>query len=137
VPMITLPACGKKTPVRPPALVLPEPTGDLTLEIEKGGVMLRWGRPQRYMDGSELEDLSGFAVLRSTQDAQGKTSSFAKVATIPVEDRDRFRKAKKFTYTDTQLTAGVLYRYRVQSLTADGYESDLSNTAELVWKGEQ
>ena len=134
---LSLPACGKKTPVRPPELVLPEPTGDLTLEIEKSGVLLRWGRPQRYMDGSELEDLSGFVVFRATQDAQGKTSSFAKVATIPVEDRDRFRKAKKFTYTDTQLTAGTLYRYRIQSLTADGDESDLSNTAELIWKDGQ
>ncbi|NOT53508.1 MAG: hypothetical protein HOP18_02780 [Deltaproteobacteria bacterium] len=132
---IVLPACGKKTPVRPPELVLPEPTGDLTLEIEKGGVVLRWGRTHRYVDGSEMDDLSGFVVMRATQDAQGQTSPFSKVATIPVEDRDRFRKAKKFTYTDTQLVPGTLYRYRVQSLTADGYESDLSNTAELVWKG--
>ncbi len=135
VSALVLPACGKKTPVRPPELVLPEPTGDLTLEIEKGGVVLRWGRTQRYVDGSEMDDLSGFVVMRATQDAQAKISSFTKVATIPVEDRDRFRKAKKFTYTDTQLTAGTLYRYRIQSLTADGYESDLSNTAELIWKG--
>lgn len=134
---IMLPACGKKTPIRPPELVLPEPTGDLTLEIEKGGVVLSWGRTQRYVDGSEMDDLSGFVVMRATQDAQGRTSSFTRVATIPVEDRDRFRKAKKFTYMDTQLTAGTLYRYRVQSLTEDGYESDLSNTAELIWKGGQ
>jgi len=134
---LSLPACGKKTPVRPPALVLPEPTGDLTLDIEKGSVVLRWGRPQKYVDGSEMEDLGSFTVLRATEDAQGQTSPFAKVATIPVEDRDRFRKTKRFTYTDTQLTAGTLYRYRVQSLTADGYESDLSNTVELVWKGGQ
>jgi hypothetical protein len=132
---LCLPACGKKTPVRPPAFVLPEPTGDLTLDIAKSSVVLRWGRPQEYVDGSEMEDLSGFVVFRATQDVQGKTSPFAKIATIPVEDRDRFRKTKRFTYTDTQLTAGTLYRYRVQSLTADGYESELSNTVELVWKG--
>jgi hypothetical protein len=136
-PVIVLPACGKKTPVRPPAFVLPEPTGDLTLDIAKSSVVLRWGRPQEYVDGSEMEDLSGFVVFRATQDAQGKTSPFAKLATIPVEDRDRFRKTKRFTYTDSELTVGTLYRYRVQSLTADGYESDLSNTVELVWKGGQ
>ena len=132
-----LPACGKKTPIRPPAFVLPESTGDLTLDIAKGSVVLRWGRPQEYVDGSEMEDLSGFVVFRATQDAQGQTSPFAKMATIPVEDRDRFRKTKRFTYTDTQLTVGTLYRYRVQSVTADGDESDLSNTVELVWKGGQ
>jgi hypothetical protein len=134
-PVIFLAACGKKTPVRPPAFILPEPTGDLTLDIEKGSVVLRWGRPQRYVDGSEMEDLGSFVMLRATQDAQGKTTPFTKVATIPVEDRDRFRKAKRFTYTDTQLTTGILYRYRVQSLTTDGYASDLSNTVELIWKG--
>src|SRR5262245_14664314 len=95
---LCLPACGKKTPVRPPEFVVPEPTGDLTLDIEKGSVVLHWGRPQEYVDGSELDDLGGFVVLRSTQDAQGETTAFTKVTTIPVEDRDRFRKAKKFSY---------------------------------------
>jgi hypothetical protein len=127
-------ACGKKTPVRPPAFVLPEPTGDLALDVEKGSVVLRWGRPQQYVDGTEMDDLAGFVVLRASQDAQGNTSAFTKVATVPVEDRDRFRKAKRFNYTDTQLTAGTLYRYRVQSFTLDGYSSEPSNTLELVWK---
>jgi hypothetical protein len=81
-----------------------------------------------------MDDLGSFAILRATQDAQGNISTFTKVATIPIEDRDRFRKTKKFTYTDTQLTAGTLYRYRVQAFTLDGYASDPSNTVELVWK---
>src|SRR5262249_8230911 len=132
---LCLPACGKKTPVRPPELVIPEPTGDLTLDIEKGSVVLHWGRPQKYVDGHDLDDLGGFDVLRATQDAEGKTSAFTKVATISIEDRDRFRKAKKFSYTDNQLTVGTLYRYRVQAFTLDGYWSDPSNTVELVWKG--
>jgi hypothetical protein len=53
---------------------------------------------------------------------------------IAVSDRERFRKAKKFTYTDTQLTPGVLYRYRVQAVTLDGDTSGMSNTVEIVWK---
>jgi hypothetical protein len=134
---VCVPACGKKTPVRPPEFVIPESTGDLALDIAKGSVVLSWGRPQEYVDGNEMEDLGSFIVFRATQDAQGQTSPFAKVATIPVEDRDRFRKAKRFTYTDTQLTVGTLYRYRVRSVTTDGYKSDLSNTVELVWKGGQ
>ena len=134
---LCLPACGKKTPVRPPELVIPEPTGDLTLDIEKDSVVLHWGRPQKYVDGHDLDDLGGFDVLRATQDAEGQTSAFTKVAIISVEDRDRFRKTKKFSYTDTQLTVGTLYRYRVQAFTLDGYWSDPSNTVELVWKGGQ
>lgn len=128
-------ACGRKTPVRPPELVAPEPIGDLTLEVADKGARLHWGRPQKYVDGSNMDDLGGFAVLRATQDGQGKVGAFSQVATIPVEDRDRFRKAKRFSYTDEQVTAGTLYRYRVQAFTLDGYYSSPSNTAELVWKG--
>lgn len=128
-------ACGRKTPVRPPELVAPEPIGDLTLEAADKGIRLHWGRPQKYVDGSNMDDLGGFVVLRATQNGQGKAGAFSQVATIPVEDRDRFRKAKRFSYTDEQPTAGTLYRYRVQAFTLDGYYSSPSNTVELVWKG--
>ena len=128
-------ACGRKTPVRPPELVAPEPIDSLTLEVEKAGIKLQWGRPQRYVDGSSMDDLGGFAILRAIQDGQGKGNAFTQIATVPVEDRDRFRQAKKFSYTDEQLTGGTLYRYRVQAFTLDGYYSSPSNTVELVWKG--
>jgi hypothetical protein len=115
---------------------VPEAIGDLTLDVDskKNTVVLNWGRPQEYVDGSEMDDLGGFVVLRATEEGQDKERGFTQVATIAVTDRDRFRKAKKFSYTDTQLTAGVLYRYRVQAVTLDGYASALSNTVELVWK---
>jgi len=131
-----LSACGHKTPVRPPEWVVPEAIGDLALDVDskKNMLVLKWGRPDEYVDGSDLDDLDGFVVWRATEERQGKESGFTQVATIAVTDRERFRKAKKFTYTDTQLTPGVLYRYRVQAVTLDGYSSALSNTVELVWK---
>jgi len=128
------PACGRKTPVVPPELAAPEPVGDLTLEVNSKGIKLQWGRPQRYVDGSDLDDLGGFAILRATQNAQESVGTFTQIGTIPVEDRDRFRKAKKFSYADDQLAPGILYRYRVQAFTLDGYYSSPSNTVELVWK---
>jgi hypothetical protein len=130
-----LPACGRKTAVRPPELVAPEPIADLTVEVQDTGILLRWGRPQKYVDGSEMDDLDGFVVLRATANGQSQVDSFTQVATVAVEDRDRFRKARKFSYTDEQLTVGTLYRYRVQAFTLDGYYSNPSNTVELVWKG--
>ncbi len=129
-----LSACGRKTPVRPPELVAPEPIRDLTLEVEGNGIKLRWSRTQKYVDGSNMDDLGGFVVLRAVQNGQGTVGSFSQVAAVPVEDRDRFRKAKKFSYTDEQLTTGTLYRYRVQAFTLDGYYSSPSNTVELVWQ---
>jgi len=122
--------------VRPPEWVVPETIGDLALDVDnkKNVLVLKWGRPNEYADGSDMDDLGGFVILRATEEAQGKESGFTQVATIAVADRDRFRKAKKFSYTDTQLTVGVLYRYRVQTVTLDGYSSGMSNTVELVWQ---
>ena len=133
--LVSLSACGRKTDVRPPELVAPEPVGDLTLQTTEKTVQLHWGRPQKYVDGSNMDDLGGFVVLRATENGQGKTGAFSQVATVSIEDRDRFRKAKRFSYTDEQLTAGTLYRYRVQAFTLDGYYSSPSNTVELVWQG--
>src|SRR5262245_38512441 len=135
VSLFSLLACGRKTDVRPPELVGPEPVGDLTLEAKDQTIQLHWGRPKRYVDGSNMDDLGGFVVLRAIQDGQGKAETFSRIATVAVEDRDRFRQAKKFSYTDEQLTAGTLYRYRVQAFTLDGYYSSPSNTVELVWQG--
>lgn len=135
VVLLFLSACGRKTPVRPPELVAPEPIRNLALEVESKGVELRWERPQRYVDGSEMDDLGGFVVLRATQNGQGTATPFTRIAVVPVEDRDRFRQARRFSYTDEQLTVGTLYRYRVRAFTLDGYYSSPSNTVELVWKG--
>jgi hypothetical protein len=130
-----LPACGRKTPILPPELAAPESIGDLTLAVDNKGITLQWDRPQEDAGGKTMQDLGGFVVLRATQADQGQASEFTKIATIEIEDRERFQKTKKFTYTDAQLTAGTLYRYRVQAFTLDGYYSSPSNTVELVWKG--
>ena len=126
-------ACGHKTDIRPPSLVAPEAIGDLALTIEERGVTLRWGRPQRYADGSQMDDLGGFVVLRAQRDGADR-QPFTRLALIPVEDRDRFQQEKKFSYTDEPLTAGTLYRYRVLAVTLDGYLGNVSNTVELVWQ---
>ncbi len=131
--VILVSGCGHKTSVRPPSLVAPEPIGDLALKIEDHGVTLNWTRPQRYMDGSEMDDLGAFVVLRAVRD-EDAAQPFTRIALILVEDRDRFRQVKKFNYTDEPLSAGILYRYRVRAVTLDGYLGNLSNTVELVWQ---
>ena len=127
--------CGHKTIVLPPELVAPAPVNDLTLQVVEKGINLRWGRAQKTVGGEDLDDLAGFVVLRSAQDPQGRASKFTRIATIPVEDRDRFRKNKKFSYTDEKLETGALYRYRVLAFTLDGYYGGASNTVEVIWQG--
>ncbi len=133
VVLLLLSACGHKTDIRPPALVAPEAIGDLALTLEDQGVTLKWSRPQRYAGGGEMDDLGGFVVLRAQRNG-AQVQPFTRRALIPVEDRDRFRQEKKFSYTDELLTAGTLYRYRVLAVTLDGYLGSVSNTVELVWQ---
>ena len=128
-------ACGRKTPVRPPEFVAPQRIEDLKLEAKKDGLELRWGRPRTYADGSRMDDLDGFVVLRSAQASGEPTGEFAPITTIIIEDRDRFQQAKRFEYTDTDLTIGTHYRYQVQAFTLDRDYSTPSNTVELVWQG--
>ena len=130
-----LPGCGKKTIVRPPELVAPEAINDLALETKGQSIVLQWGRTEETVGGDALNNLGEFVILRAAQDTQGQSGDFTRLASLPVTDRERFRKNKKFSYTDEQLTVGTLYRYRVVAVTTDGYQGGASNTVELVWKG--
>lgn len=125
-------ACGHKTDIRPPSLVAPEAVDDLALRLDEDGVTLEWGRPRTYADGTDMEDLGGFVVLRASRDGT-RTQRFRRIGLLPVNDRDRFQQEKRFRYADTNLSAGTLYRYRVLAVTLDGYLGETSNTVEVVW----
>lgn len=121
------PSCGRKTPVRPPELVVPERIDDLTARPVAGGIELRWKRPERYADGSRMFDLAGFRIERRRDGEE-----FRSVADLSVTDRQRFRQARHWRWTDTTAEPGVGYAYRIRSYTTDGYVSAPSNVAEAV-----
>ncbi len=54
------------------------------------------------------------------------------ISALAVEDLQRFRQQRHFTFVDTDTVVGHRYRYRVVSITTDGYESLPSNQAEIV-----
>jgi len=121
-------ACGRKTDPRPPELVAPRSVGELTLTTQADGIALRWSRPTQYVDGSAMEDLGGFAVQRSRYN-----SPFVEIARVPVTDRGRFQKAKRFDYVDRDLLPGATYHYRIVAFTTDGYHSAPSGAATVTW----
>jgi hypothetical protein len=121
--------CGRKTDIRAPELVAPRAVGQLALTTEPGGVGLRWTRPTQYADGSEMEDLAGFVIERH---ALG--NRFEEVARVPVTDRGRFQKAKRFAWVDSRVEPGIVYHYRIVAFTSDGYYSAPSDVAAITWK---
>ncbi len=125
---LVAPACGRKTLPKPPQLVAPRAVEELSLATQSGGILVRWSRPTEYVDGSGMEDLGGFVVERNRYN-----SSFEEIARVPVTDRGRFQKAKRFDYVDTKLLPGATYHYRIVAYTTDGYYSSPSGAAEITW----
>lgn len=119
--------CGRKTAPKPPQLVAPEPVGELALTTEPDGVALRWTRPTRYVDGSQMDDLGGFVIERNRFN-----SRFEEIGRVPITDQGRFRKSKRFDYVDHQVLPDTTYHYRIVAYTSDGYYSAPSGAASIT-----
>ncbi|GIW41149.1 MAG: hypothetical protein KatS3mg076_1726 [Candidatus Binatia bacterium] len=119
-------ACGRKGPVRPLELLLPEPVSELRASVEGGAVVLRWRAPNRRLDGSRLEDLSSFLVERAENEGP-----FRVVGVVVLDEEDRALEVRRFAFRDETVESGARYRYRVVSRTLEGYVSPASVPVEI------
>lgn len=119
--------CGRKTDVRPPELVAPEVVEGVEAENAEEGIRVSWKRPDRYVDGSRMTDLAGFRIERSRD---GEPFGAWREATV--DDRERFRKTRRFRTLDTDVEMGHEYRYRVRAFTLDNDVSSESKVASIV-----
>lgn len=62
-----LPGCGKKSPPVAPESSAPEAVADLRGWAKAEGIFLNWGLPSRNRDGTRLNDLEGFLILRQAR----------------------------------------------------------------------
>lgn len=125
--LVFLPACGRKTAVRPPEYVAPETITAVRAENTSEGVRLDWARPRKAADGQALYDLDAFVIERATPG-----EPFVFVTRVQVPDRDRLRQRKRFTWVDPEPVVGEVYRYRIVATTLDGYFSEPSPVVEIV-----
>jgi hypothetical protein len=123
-------ACGNKTPVRPPELIQPRPASALVASVVPAGVQLTWRRPTEYSGGGRMTDLAGFEIERAPGDGSG---DFALAGTLELDDQLRFRPQREITWTDTTVTAGTRYLYRVIAFTRDGYRSTPAGPVALLY----
>jgi hypothetical protein len=129
-------ACGKKGAPRAPELATPEPITDLKAEVQPKAVTLTWSRPTKYVDGQELRDLAGFVIFRKDVATSCPTcpAPYRELASLGVEDQERFVKKKRFAFADQELSRDRIYSYRVFSQLRDGSLSEPSNEAQVVWR---
>lgn len=131
---IPLSGCGKKGDPRAPELVIPETIRNLTARQDKAGVALTWSRPERYVDGKALTDLTSFVIFRKDipPSCADCPVPYRPLTTVFVEDREKFIKQKQYRFVDDQAQAKMTYRYRVSSQLKDGSLSEPSNEVEIV-----
>jgi hypothetical protein len=128
VVMVTFAACGRKADPRPPELAIPRSTDPVLLANVATGIKVTWKRPRSYVDGTALDDLGSFRILRAC-DAE---TAFAQVAMVSVNDRERFRKTASFTLVDHDVPIGSTCAYRVIAVTLDDYASAPADSSYLT-----
>ncbi len=63
--LFPLSGCGRLGPPLPPQAFAPAPVEDLVVIAETEGVQFQWSAPEDDRQGEQLEELSGYAVLRA------------------------------------------------------------------------
>ena len=128
--------CGRKGAPRAPELTVPAAIADLTARVEDRGIRLGWSRPRVALDGRALTDLAAFVVLRkgTRPDCPECRTAFRERAVLSVENEGRFFRESKYGFTDRELRAGTVYRYRVLTRLADGSASGPSNEVSVEWQ---
>jgi hypothetical protein len=128
--------CGAKGPLRAPEGAIPEPIKDLRAKAGNQGVNLTWSRPDRYLDGKDLNDLAGFIIFRKeiSKTCPECPVPYRERAVVNVEDQQKFQKRKQYGFVDQELQPQTIYRYRVFSKVMDDSLSEPSNEAEVAWK---
>ena len=128
--------CGRKGAPRAPGLAVPAAITDLTAQVEDRGIRLGWSRPQVALDGRALTNLAAFVVFRkgTRADCPECRAAFRERAVLSVEDEGRFFRQSKYGFTDRDLRAGTVYRYRVLVRLSDGSASGPSNEVSVEWQ---
>jgi len=137
--LLLLVGCGKKGPPIPYDVTVPTPIVDLESAIRSGRVFLRWSMPRRAPDESEMAEVSEFRILRQETPLDGEWCEECPARLEPLEvlrmdQRDNFSVAEgRVVYEDKRISHGHVYVYRVISVSARGYASELSNRAVVEW----
>lgn len=128
--------CGVKAPPTPPDVLVAKAITNLHGTVKEEAVELTWGMPKKNADGSTPVDLVRFLVLRrdETKGCPECPGEFAVRAELDLRSPEGYRLEKDtVTWTDKDLTEGVIYMYKVVSVNHWGYKSPPSNEVMITW----
>lgn len=133
-------ACGRRGTPLPPITVVPEAIREIRAVVRHEGIFILWSPPEKNNDGSKLENLMGFKVLRSEIPPERTCNScveifepvFDVLYTIPLESEGEMDHGIMRIF-DNNLKLNYHYKYKVLSYTTTGYLSPDSEIVEVIW----
>ena len=159
---ILIAGCGRKTPPKPPEEFAPRQVEFFEVSGTVDGVELRWAAPKLKADGTSLDDLDHFRVMRAIyqskraprfkklahleyqglqdgskvdgQEEKKKGMGFAGLA--PSKKKGSDEVVEQFQYLDEQVEPGVRYVYYVAPYNRNGVGGELSPLLSVVFVGE-
>ncbi len=136
LPAVLSAGCGKRGAPRVPEWTVPAAITDLRARVENHGIVLGWSRPRVALDGRRLTDLAAFVVLRKSTraDCPQCRATYRQRAVVRVEEPGWFFRQVEYGYTDRDLRAGTVYRYRVRARLSDGSAGGPSNDVRVAWQ---
>lgn len=131
---IAMTGCGKKGPPISPESVVPVRIDDLRISVIDGEPYLIWSKPLRNVDGSRLDDLAGFKILKRGR-GEKPGEMITQLIDIPLSSPPASAKiTEKIVYLrDQGLKEGWSYTYQVFSYNKEKYYGDGSNIAGITW----
>lgn len=126
---LALSSCGKIGDPIPPDIFFPQSITDLTAQVEKRAVVLRWSMKDRSGTTARIR------ILRNERDTNGECPGcyreYTQLVDTPLNDA-RFRQPEKdvFYYHDGEVRSGYSYSYLIVACDALNYCSEKSNMAE-------
>lgn len=126
-------SCGKKGDPQPKMLPLPGGINDLSGEVRDGLLFLSFSVPAKNKDGSAIQDLAGFKIVKSCGSCIGASFEPFKDLGLDTEEGYVIYEGRVYVYDD-DLTNGYQYAYKVYPYTKRGTRGDVSNTFIVKWE---
>jgi len=128
--LFPVPSCGVKAPPQPRELVVPAPVRDLGVTAVPQGVRITFTLPAESLDGSPLEGIGGYRILR--EGPAGK--DLLEEIRFSVSER-RQRPGKSVVYLDAPPEQAGVYRYCVVPFDAYGSRPSGRRIEASCWEG--
>jgi fibronectin type 3 domain-containing protein len=130
--------CGFKTTPRPATATVPGDIGLIDAHAYPNRIVLKWSVPPSNVEGSALQDLSGFKVYRFDQPEGEECENCEEKKTFHSNvdfqnPTNAVISGGEVAYTDKDVSAGHMYSYWVSAYNLRGREGRLSQIVPVVF----